>query len=122
MPMRKTTAATALLYATLVVGTLDAIDAIVFFGLRGATPLRIFQSIAAGLLGNAAFRGGVRTAGLGVAIHYGVAFGIADTYFVASRWIELLRRRPVICGMLYGVVAYFVMNLIVIPLSARGPA
>ena len=41
------------LYGTIVVGTLDAIDAIVVFGLRGSTPIRVFQGIASGWLGRA---------------------------------------------------------------------
>jgi hypothetical protein len=52
----------------LVVGALDAIDAVVFFGLRGVTPIRIAHSIAAGLLGRAAFQGGLATAALGVGL------------------------------------------------------
>ena len=112
----------AVLYGTLVVGTLDALDAIVFFGLRGATPIRIFQSIASGLLGRAAFSGGLLAAMLGAALHYFIAFGIVLTYYIASRRIDLLRRRPVVCGILYGVLVYFVMNLIVIPLSAAAAA
>lgn len=48
----------ALLVGTLAVGVLDILDAIVFFALRGAQPIRILQSIAAGLLGRAAFAGG----------------------------------------------------------------
>jgi hypothetical protein len=36
----------AVLYGALVVGVLDITDALVFFGLRGAPPIRIFQSIA----------------------------------------------------------------------------
>jgi hypothetical protein len=105
-------------YGTLAVGTLDALDAIIFFGFRGATPIRIFQSIAAGLLGRAAFGGGLPAAILGVALHYFIAFGIVVTYYAASRRIGLLRRRPVICGIVYGVLVYFVMNQVVIPLSA----
>ena len=35
----------------LTVGTLDGLDAIVFFGSRGAIPHRIFQRIASGLIG-----------------------------------------------------------------------
>jgi hypothetical protein len=108
----------AVLYGTLAVGTLDALDAIVFFGFRGATPIRIFQSIAAGLLGRAAFSGGLPAAILGATLHYLIAFGVVLTYYLASRRIDLLRRRPVMCGILYGVLVYFVMNLIVIPLSA----
>ena len=111
----------AVLYGTLVVGTLDALDAIVFFGLRsGAQPVRIFQGIASGLLGPAARQGGVKTAALGVALHYFIAFGIVLTCFLASRRVALLTRHPVIGGVLYGLVVYAVMNLVVIPLSKIG--
>jgi hypothetical protein len=111
----------ALLYGTLVVGTLDALDAIVFFGLRsGATPLGIFRGIAAGLVGPSARSGGLPTALLGVALHYFIAFGIVATFFVASRYIRILRRAPVWAGLLYGIAAYVVMNVVVLPLSAIG--
>ena len=112
----------AILLGTLIVGTLDAIDAIVFFGLRnGTTPARIFQSIAAGLLGRASFSAGLHSTALGVMLHYSVAAGIATTYIVASDWMPVLKRRWVLCGALYGIGAYFFMNLVVIPLSAIGP-
>jgi hypothetical protein len=111
----------AVLYGSLVVGTLDALDAIVFFGLRsGARPIRIFQGIAYGLIGPAARQGGLKTAVLGVCLHYFIAFGIVVTYFLVSRRVRLLTRHPVICGLLYGLVAYAVMNLVVLPLSKVG--
>jgi uncharacterized membrane protein YagU involved in acid resistance len=119
---RRLSAAQAILYGTLVVGTLDAIDAIVFFGLRsGVRPIRIFQSIASGLLGRASFQGGLKTAALGLLLHYFIAFGIVVTYFLVSRRVRMLTRHPVICGLLYGVAAYGVMNFIVLPLSKAGP-
>src|SRR5262245_5511758 len=112
----------AVAYGDLVVGALDAIDAVVFFGLRGATPVRVFQGIAAGLLGRATLQGGPRTALLGLAIHFFIAFSIVATYYLASRRLPILMRRPVLCGALYGVFVYFFMNRIVIPLSAIGAA
>jgi len=115
------TATRAIVYGTLVVGTLDALDAVVFFGLRsGATPIRIFQSIAAGLLGRASFQGGLGTAALGVCLHFFIAFVIVTIYHVASRRARILTDRPVMFGLLYGVAAYFVMSRIVVPLSAAG--
>jgi len=111
----------AIALGTAVVGTLDAIDAVVFFGLRGAAPVRIFQGIAAGLMGPSARSGGLPAAALGLVLHYTVAFGIVATYVLASRRLTLLTRRPVVCGALYGLGAYFFMNLVVIPLSAIGP-
>ncbi len=116
-------ASRAILYGTLVVGTLDALDAIVFFGLRsGTTPIRIFKGIASGWLGRAASTGGLRTAALGVATHYFIAFGIVVTYFVVSRRVRLLTRHPIPCGLVYGLLAWLFMNRVVIPLSAIGTA
>lgn len=115
------TVAQAILYGTLVVGGLDLLDAIVFFGLRsGAQPIRIFQSIASGLLGRAAFQGGWPVAALGVLLHFLIAFLIVLTFFAASRRVRVLTTSPVICGLLYGVIVYFVMNRVVVPLSAAG--
>jgi hypothetical protein len=112
----------AIVRATLLVGTIDALDAVVFFGLRGAAPMRIFQGIAAGAIGRDAARaGGWGSAALGLFFHYVVAFGIATTYVLASRAAPLLARRPLLCGPIFGIGAYFFMNLVVIPLSRIGP-
>ena len=115
--------ARAILYGTLVVGTLDIVDAFVFFGLRSGTPpARILQSIASGWLGRAAYTGGAGAAALGSITHYFIAFGIVVTYFVASRRVAVLTRHPIACGIVYGVLVYLFMNRVVIPLSAIGAA
>jgi hypothetical protein len=108
----------AILYGTLVVGALDALDAVVFFGLRGVRPIRIFQSIAAGVLGRAAFEGGLATAVLGACLHFFIAFLVVLTFYLASRRAPVLTRHAVVSGLLYGLVVYLVMNLVVVPLSA----
>ena len=107
----------------LVVGTLDALDAIIFFGIRGATPRRIFQSIAAGVLGRSAFDGDRSAEYLGVALHYLIALLIVAAFYLISRRVPVLTRRPVLYGVLYGIAVYFVMNYVVVPLSAavQGP-
>jgi uncharacterized membrane protein YagU involved in acid resistance len=117
------TSAQAILYGTLVVGTLDILDAFVFFGLRsGTTPVRILQSIASGWLGRAAFTGGAGAAALGAITHYFIAFGIVVTYFVVSRRVAVLTDHPIACGIVYGLLVYLFMNRVVIPLSAIGTA
>jgi hypothetical protein len=110
----------AIVYGALVVGALDLLDALVFFGLRGAAPIRICQSIAAGLLGRAAFQGGAATAALGVALHFFIATCVVVTFYLASQRLPVLVRHSVIAGLLYGLAVYGVMNYIVIPLSALG--
>ena len=114
------TPARALLLGGLTVGVLDALDALVFFGLRGVSPARLFQGIASGLLGRSAFAGGMTTALLGVLLHFIIAFAVVATYHIAARRLPGLTLRPWIYGPLYGLVVYAVMTFIVIPLSAIG--
>ena len=105
-------------------GILDITSAFILFGLKGATPVRILQSIASGLLGPASFNGGAATAILGGILHFVIAFGAASTFYLASRRLRLLTQRPVISGLVFGVVVYAFMRLIVVPLSlvkARQP-
>ena len=90
--------------------------AIVQFRLRGVRPIRIMQSIAAGLLGRDAYQGGTATATLGVTLHFLIAFTAATVYYLASRKLAFLRARPFLSG-LYGVAVYFFMNYVVLPLS-----
>ena len=112
-----------IVYGGLAAGVLDILYAFVFFGMKyGLTPIRILQSVAAGLLGRDASRaGGLKTALLGLFLHFLNAFIIATIFFVASLILPMLIRRAVLWGLLYGVAVYFVMNYIVIPLSAIGP-
>ena len=115
---QKLTPARALWLGTLTVGLLDILDAFIFFGLRGVTPLRILQSIASGLLGRPSFAGGAATAALGALLHFFIAFAVVATYFLASRRLPALARRPFLYGSLYGVLVYLVMTFVVVPLSA----
>lgn len=107
-----------ILYGGLIVAVLDGLDAVIFFGLKGISPTRIFQHIASGLLGRASFSGGVATVGLGIMLHVLIALILTATYYGASLKFPVLLRRAVLCGMLYGVAVYAVMNYVVIPLSA----
>lgn len=119
---RRPRALDTILYGGLVVGILDGLFALIFYGLiLGAQPLRIFQSVASGLLGKAAFEGGVQTFLLGILLHFVVATCIAAVYYLASLILPVLIHRAVVCGLLYGMIAYLVMNYVVIPLSAASP-
>lgn len=109
-------------YGGLAVGALDFLDASMFFPLYyGITVERVWQSVAAGVLGSEAARAGGRgAASLGIFLHFVVAFCIAAVYYLLSRKISFLIRHPVISGLAFGVAAHFVMQFVVIPLSAIG--
>jgi hypothetical protein len=106
----------------LVAGTFDMVYACTFWGLkRGVPPARIFQSVAAGLLGKASFDGGARTAALGLLLHYFIATSMSVTYYAVARRVPVLGRQPVLLGAAYGLLLYAIMNYTVLPLSAASP-
>lgn len=82
-------------YAGLLAGTLDLTAAAVEFGLQGKGPLVLFQGIAGGLLGMSAFQGGLPTAELGVFFYYFIAATASAVFYLASRKLKALVRRPV---------------------------
>jgi hypothetical protein len=116
-----------IVYGGLAVGVLDFLDANIFFGLwYGAKPMRIWQGVASGLIGRerAVTNGGLKTALLGVFLHFVIAFLIATVFYLGCMVLPGLIRHPVIWGLLYGVVCFFVMTFIVVPNSrvTPGPA
>jgi uncharacterized membrane protein YagU involved in acid resistance len=108
----------AIAWATLVAGVLDIGSAFILAYLKGVGPIRVLQAVAAGLLGReSAINGGLATAGLGLAIHFFIAFVVASVFYVASRKLVFLTRHAVISGLLYGVAVYGFMYWIVMPLA-----
>ena len=110
-----------IVFAGLIAGALDILYAFIIWGLRGVTPIRIGQSVAAGLLGREAAVGGGTTTGLfGLGVHFVLAIIMAAIYYAAARNIRLLVDRAVPFGIAYGLALYGAMNYIVLPLSAIG--
>jgi len=107
-----------ILYAGLTAGAMDITAAIVHGGIRGSSPMRILQSVAGGLLGRDTFQGGLKTAVLGLALHFLIATTAAAVFFAASLKLPVLTRRAVVSGILYGIAVYLFMYMVVLPLSA----
>jgi hypothetical protein len=107
----------------LIIGIADAIVYHWFVSsvLEGYPLLSVYQYLASGALGNAAFAGGIGTALLGVFFHFFVSFVVAAVFIVSADRIPLLRRFAIPGALVYGVGVYIVMNLIVLPLSAAPP-
>ena len=78
----------------------------------------ILHTIAGGLLAKAAYSGGMRTALLGLALQLIMGVIIAAIYAVGARLMPPLHRRWIAGGLAYGVIIFFVMNYVVVPLSA----
>ena len=109
----------AILIGGLIAGALDITYACVFFGIRNhVSPVRIFQSVARGALGQSAFQGGLKTAALGLFFHFLIALIAAAVYFFASRILRFMITNAIISGVLYGAGVYFFMYGIVLRFSA----
>jgi hypothetical protein len=115
-------AASAIFWAGLLCGVLDINAAFVTWWSRGVRPVDILQVIASGLIGRKSFSGGMRTAALGLALHFLIAFTAAAVFYAASRKVTFMTRRPLISGITYGVCVYVMMYWIVIPFSNYHPA
>jgi uncharacterized membrane protein YagU involved in acid resistance len=92
-----------------------------------STVTRLFQGVAATLLGPTVFDRGLSTAAIGLLMHFGVAFGWSAVFLILhdrSPWLRRLVRSP--NGILkvaapYGPAVWMVMSLVVIPLLLHRP-
>jgi hypothetical protein len=106
-----------ILWISLVAGTLDITENLVFNHFRGFTAGHVFQYIASGLIGMKSFRSGWSSVALGVVIHYAIALTWTAIFFLAALKFPTMTRRPFLTGVVYGCVVYLIMNFVVLPLS-----
>ena len=114
-----------ILGAALLVGVLDIAYVLVLWVVirKATTATHIWQSVASGLLGKAAYDGGTGTAVLGGTLHFTIATIWTVTYYqLLRRWAGLRNRVATIggavtVGLAYGALVWLVMDLVVLPLS-----
>jgi len=113
----------SIVIAGLIIGLADEIIYHWFVSsvLGGVPLITVYQYIASGALGNAAFEGGIATALLGVLFHYLFSIVIAGVFILSVDRIPLLRRHLIPGSFLFAFGVFIVMNMIVTPLSATPP-
>jgi uncharacterized membrane protein YagU involved in acid resistance len=99
-------------------GLLDILFAISFAGYNGLPPERLLQIVASGALGKAAFTGGMPAAAFGLACHFALSFVWMAIFFFAARRLPALAGEPLLAAVGYGLLVFFTMRLVVLPLSA----
>jgi uncharacterized membrane protein YagU involved in acid resistance len=126
--MTEPSAISRLIRAGLVTGVTDGLFSSVlsaFF--YGSTVTRLFQGVAAVLIGTAAFDGGARTAAVGLLMHFGVAFGWSAVFlilYLSSAWIRGLATSSagvVAIAAVYGPLVWIVMSMAIVPLFTHRP-
>ena len=114
--MKRSQAIRTIVVAWLTAGILDITSAFVIAGIKGTGSTRMLQGIASGLLGKRSFEGGLVTAGLGLAIHFFIAFTAAALFYLISRKFSFLIEHAIASGLLYGIAVYLFMYWVVIRL------
>ena len=108
----------AIFWGGLVAASVDIFAASLIFQ---ANPVVILHAIASGLLGKPSFYGGLPTAVLGLILQWFMGLLIAAIYVLGARRFIWMHRDWRATGVAYGVVVYFVMNDVVVPLSKAWP-
>lgn len=116
--MRRGSPAPAILAAGAAAGALDILAAFAHSLARGNRPIGVLKAVASGLLGRDAFAGGSGVAALGLLLHFMIATAWAAIFYFLSRRFPALVRRPMVAGPLYGIAVFWLMRLVVVPLSA----
>jgi hypothetical protein len=114
--------------AGLVTGVADALFSSVLAAfVYGSGVTRLWQGVASMLLGAAAFDGGARTAAIGLAMHFGVAFAWSAVFlalYLSSSSLREAVASPsgvLAVASVYGPIIWMVMSLAVIPLFTHRP-
>jgi uncharacterized membrane protein YagU involved in acid resistance len=107
-----------IVFAGLLAGLLDILAALLVYSviMRTVPAILLLQSIASGIFGTSAYKGGWTMALLGVIFHFGLTFCFTIFYFLLYSYSSFLRKHHVISGILYGLFIWIVMNLGVLPL------
>ncbi|MES2176667.1 MAG: hypothetical protein V4550_02285 [Gemmatimonadota bacterium] len=116
-----------LVRAGLLTGVIDGLWAVVLTHLYGGEQIKLWQRIAATAFGDSMYNGGVKTAALGLLMHFTVAFtwsAILLLLITRSRWLQQVLDSPLgvlKIAMVYGPLIWLVMSLIVVPILTHKP-
>jgi len=99
-------------------GALDIGFAITWAAINGRSPEWLLQTVATGLLGKAAYEGGLAAAILGLAAHFALSCGWAGLFVMAASRARVLAAKPWFAGPVFGILVFFAMRLVILPLSA----
>lgn len=99
----------------IVAGILDCILAVVFLGKMDFAG--VWKYVASGYFGKSAFSGGNEMVMYGLLFHFSIAIFWAIVFFFVVRKINFFTNYIIVGGLLYGIMIWFVMNLVVLPFT-----
>ncbi|MGZ8536826.1 MAG: hypothetical protein ACXWV9_01120 [Flavisolibacter sp.] len=108
-----------LLWAGLLVGSLDIIAALINFKLStGKNPALVLQYIASAIFGRTkAYSEEGNMIFLGAVFHFLIAYFFTIIFFVLYINFSFMSKNRLITGIVYGIFIWSVMNLVVVPIA-----
>ena len=107
-------------WATLIAGTLDILYAAMMSAINGRGPAAMLRTVASGPFPPAT-DWGMAGSILGLIVHF-TLMAIMATYFViAARNWPVMLAKPILSGIIYGLLTYVVMNWVVVPVRFGVP-
>lgn len=105
--------------ATALCGTLDILFAIILTLSRGKDVGNMLRFVASGPVPGATEMGGAGAI-LGLLVHFALMAIMVAAFMIAARTLPRLLDRPLMTGLVYGLLTYVVLDLIVVPLRFPG--
>lgn len=112
--MGRDTVLRTILTATAVAGTLDILSAFLFAGMAGVNPMGVLLFVASGPFGDRVLTQPA-FALVGLLVHFGIMICMVSAFVLAALRLPILTARPLVSGVLYGLVLWFFMYWIVQP-------
>ncbi|MBA2250026.1 MAG: hypothetical protein H0W12_07515 [Chitinophagaceae bacterium] len=114
---KKEPASSFIFLTGLLVGTLDAIAAIINYSYNGGKhPEKIFQYIASGVFDKTSHSSTAMIV-IGIIFHYLIAMSFTVFYFLVCAKNNFTRNNKIIAGVIYGLFIWAVMEWVVVPMS-----
>ena len=108
-----------IIVATLICGTLDILFAMILTVSRGKQIGGMLRFVASGPFPSATDMGAAGSA-LGLAVHFTLMAIMVAVFVFAARAVPWLLDKPLLSGLVFGLVTYAVLDLVVVPM--RFPA
>ena len=98
-----------------VAATVDTLVAMAWWGPKGIAPEHILQGFASWFIGPGAFAGGLAMALAGALIYAQIMCALVAAYYVCALRLAPLWQRPLLCGGVYGALAYLAIFEVMVP-------
>lgn len=106
--------------ATLISGTLDILFATILTLIYGREPGNMLRYVGSGPFPSATEMGPAGAA-LGLLVHFALMAIMATALMLLVQWRPVLLDTPLRTGLAFGILTYFAMNWLVVPLRFHTP-